>query len=149
MRKDILDRKYEILKWIEENRSKAFIYGQLKCKPETLDKYLKEMNITYSGNVGGKGYTKSSDRYIPLDEYIKKSKDVQTNKIRKKILREGIKPHKCECCGNTEWLGKPIPLEVHHKDGDNHNNDLDNLELLCPNCHAQTDTYRGKNCKKP
>ena len=52
---------------------------------------------------------------------------------------------KCECCGNTEWNGEPIPLVVHHIDGDHLNNELDNLQLLCPNCHAQTDNYCGKN----
>ena len=41
----------------------------------------------------------------------------------------------------SEWMGKPIPLELHHKDGNHYNNDLSNLEILCPNCHAQTDNY--------
>jgi 5-methylcytosine-specific restriction endonuclease McrA len=51
----------------------------------------------------------------------------------------------CSCCSGTEWLGKPMPLELDHINGDNANNSLDNLRLLCPNCHAQTPTYRGKN----
>ena len=68
--------------------------------------------------------------------------------LAKKLLKEGIKKHMCECCLNTTWNGLPIPLEVHHKDGDNTNNKLENLQLLCPNCHALTDTYRGKNTKK-
>lgn len=51
----------------------------------------------------------------------------------------------CTCCGNKEWMGEDIPLEVHHKDGNSENNILTNLELLCPNCHALTDTYKGKN----
>ena len=53
--------------------------------------------------------------------------------------------HKCEECANTKWLGKDIPLEIHHKDGDRTNNALDNLELLCPNCHALTDSWRRPN----
>lgn len=52
-----------------------------------------------------------------------------------------IRGHKCECCGNTEWLGKPINLQVHHIDGDKTNNTLDNLQLLCPNCHSYTDNF--------
>ena len=44
-----------------------------------------------------------------------------------------------------KWLGEPIPLELHHKDGDPFNNELDNLSILCPNCHAFTDNYRSKN----
>ena len=55
-----------------------------------------------------------------------------------------LRGQKCECCGITEWLGNPIKLEVHHLDGDRFNNELENLELLCPNCHAYTETY----CRK-
>ena len=53
----------------------------------------------------------------------------------------------CECCHNKEWNGKKIPLEVHHIDGDSTNNELDNLQLLCLNCHAQTDNFRSSNSK--
>ena len=56
-----------------------------------------------------------------------------------------VRGHRCEKCGKEEWLNNPIPLEVHHKDGDALNNEMDNLELLCPNCHALTENYRGKN----
>ena len=56
-----------------------------------------------------------------------------------------LRGQKCECCGITEWLGNPIKLEVHHLDGDRLNNELTNLELLCPNCHAYTETYCRKN----
>ena len=52
---------------------------------------------------------------------------------------------KCERCGNSEWQGEPIPLQVHHKDGIRDNNSLDNLEILCPNCHALTENFMGKN----
>ena len=89
----------------------------------------------------------SCGKYIPFAEYIK-GKHVANSKLFKKILKEGLKERKCECCGNTTWNGVPIPLEVHHIDGDGSNNELDNLQLLCPNCHALTDNYCGKNIKK-
>ena len=50
--------------------------------------------------------------------------------------------HKCEKCGNTEWFGQPIALEVHHIDGDRTNNSVENLQVLCPNCHATTPDWR-------
>lgn len=50
--------------------------------------------------------------------------------------------HRCECCGLTEWLGKPITIELEHTDGDRKNNTRENLKLLCPNCHSQTPTWR-------
>lgn len=147
MRTDIIARKEEILKWIEENQSKAFISRELNCKQETLNRYLKDWGIDYSGNQGGKGTAKPNSKNMPLLQYLAESKDVQTNKIRRKLLEEGYKQHKCECCGNTEWLGQPIPLEVHHIDGNRNNNTIENFQLLCPNCHAFTDSYRGKNSR--
>lgn len=147
MRDDILERKQEILQWISENQSKAYICRELKCKPETLNNYLKKMNIDYEGNQSGKGFTKQKNRWT-LEEYLQNSTDIQTNKVRTKLLEEGVKEHRCECCGLTEWLGKPIPLELHHMDGDRTNNTLENYQLLCPNCHAFTDSYRGKNTRK-
>lgn len=59
---------------------------------------------------------------------------------KKKLIRE--RGHKCEKCKNTTWLELPITLELEHIDGDNSNNTEDNLLLLCPNCHAQTKTWR-------
>lgn len=59
------------------------------------------------------------------------------------LIRE--RGHECEVCKNKLWMGKPIPLELDHIDGDCRNNGKSNLRLICPNCHAQTDTYKGKN----
>ena len=56
--------------------------------------------------------------------------------------------HQCECCNFTEWMGKPITLELEHIDGDNQNNVKYNLKLLCPNCHSYTDTWKGRNIIK-
>ena len=147
MRSDILEQKDQILQWIDENQSKAYMSQQLGCKWETLNRYLKLMGIEYAGNQSGKGQAKKKPK-MTLAEYLENSEDIQTNKVRIKILEEGLKPHKCECCGLETWLDNPIPLEVHHKDGDRTHNELSNYELLCPNCHTFTDSYRGKNSKK-
>lgn len=147
MRTDILEKKDQILHWIEENQSKAYMSKQLNCKQETLNRYLKLMDIDYNGNQSGKGLQKQHNK-LTLAEYLEQSIDIQTNKVRIKILEEGLKPYQCECCGLETWMGQPIPLEVHHKDGNRHHNELSNYELLCPNCHALTDSYRGKNSKK-
>ena len=61
------------------------------------------------------------------------------------MISQGIKKYECEKCHNTEWNGQAIPLQIHHIDGNHFNNSLDNLQLLCPNCHAQTDNVCGKN----
>lgn len=148
MRYDILDRKHDIRKWVEDGVPKSVIACNLNCKVDTLNKYLDRFGIEYHGNRGAKGFkTFNHPQYIPFDEYIKIGV-VQTNKLRIKLLKEGLKKHICERCGNSEWEGQPIPLEVHHINGDKTKNELSNLQLLCPNCHALTSTYRGKNIKK-
>lgn len=62
--------------------------------------------------------------------------------LKKKILLE--RPWECENCYENTWQGQPIPLEVHHKDKNKHNNNLNNLKLLCPNCHSMTETFSFK-----
>ena len=145
MRNDLLTRKEDIVKWIAENKSKAFMAKELNCNPKTINPLLQRLGLSYSGNQGGKGQTKNSNKYIPLLEYLSTSKDIQSNKVRLKLLKEGYKEYCCERCGLTSWQGQPIPLELHHKDGNRYNNTLENFELCCPNCHAQTDSWRGKN----
>lgn len=148
MRTDILERKNEILQWIDENQSKAYMARELNCNPKTINSVLAKLGIDYSGNQSGKGQSKSNNNYMPLQEYLNSSLDIQSNKVKNKLLRERYKNYQCECCGMTKWLGQPIPLELHHKDGNRNNNTLENYQLLCPNCHAFTDSYRGKNCAK-
>ena len=82
----------------------------------------------------------------PLSEIlVEHSTFVNANHLRERLLKEGMKQRQCECCGNTEWLGQPIPLELHHINAIRDDQRLENLQLLCPNCHALTDNYRGKN----
>jgi hypothetical protein len=64
------------------------------------------------------------------------------------LLKRYLLEHRgrrCEVCGITEWMGRPAPIELDHIDGDPTNNVLINLRLICPNCHSQTDFYKGKN----
>ena len=84
----------------------------------------------------------------PLEDYLSNEYGIQSYQLKLRLLQEGVKTHQCEVCGITEWNGKPTPLELDHIDGNHFNNNLSNLRVICPNCHAQTETYRGKN-KKP
>ena len=142
-RTDILNRKEEILNWINENQSKAFICKQLKCKPETLNNYLIKMDIQYAGNQGGKGI-KTAPQYKTAEEYIE-STCVKSHILKLKLIKDELKEDKCEICGNFEWQGIKLPLELHHKDGNHYNNNLDNLQILCPNCHSIQKGNSGAN----
>lgn len=142
----ILKRRSEIEQWISQNMSKAFMCKQLHCKPETLERYLTIMGIKYSGNKSGKGI-KTDSKYIPANIYITKN-CVKTHTLKQKLIRDGLKKECCEKCGLSKWLGKPIPLELHHINGDHYDNSLNNLQLLCPNCHAIEPNHRGAANKK-
>jgi hypothetical protein len=73
---------------------------------------------------------------------------MSTNKLKIKLLKEKAKKHQCENCGLESWQGGKIPIELHHIDGNPKNNDINNLQILCPNCHALTNNYRGRNKKR-
>jgi len=83
-----------------------------------------------------------------IQEYLSNKYPIGSFRLKNRLLSEGILDPVCSSCSSTIWLDKPIPLELDHIDGNSQNNSLENLRLLCPNCHAFTSTYRGKNKKK-
>ena len=106
-----------------------------------VHKMIDTLNLDTS-HFKGQGWNKDNFDYSRFT-YGKKIKSSQA--VDAIIALRG---HKCEVCGLTEWMDKPIPLEVHHIDGQELNSELDNLLLTCPNCHALTDNYRGRNINK-
>ena len=145
-RLDILDREEDIRQWIVEKKPKSYMCAELDCKPTTLDSYLDKMGIKYNGNSGLKGYCKTKQD-TPIELYLNNEKQIHSSRLKNKLIKEQYKKCECEGCGLTKWQGVQIPLELHHNDGNRFNNNLNNLTLLCPNCHALTDNYRGKNVK--
>lgn len=143
MRNDLFDAKDQILQWIDEERSKAYMCRQLKCKQETLNSYLNKMGIEYTGQQARFGETPSNK--LTVEEYLGKKGGIKSNILKYKLIQEGIKEYKCEYCGKTEWNGLPIPLELHHIDGNHYNNDLSNLMIVCPNCHTQLTSAQSSN----
>ena len=122
--------------------------SKLGIKYETFRVHAKRLNV-FNTNQSGKGTNKAKadgSGKISLDDIFEgKHPQYQSNKLRKRLFSEKIKDEKCELCGLTEWFGKKLSLEVDHKDGNRYNHALSNLQILCPNCHSQTSTYRGKN----
>lgn len=76
--------------------------------------------------------------------FVKSTVSVKSQKLLKLLLENNLKEYKCEKCGISEWNGMPIKLQVHHVDGNHMNNEINNLEILCPNCHSQTDNFCGR-----
>lgn len=120
---------------------------------DTVKRKIKELNLDTSHMTGkvwnqGERY-RQVKKARPLSEIlVEHSTFVNTNNLRLKLLKEGVKEHKCECCGRSEWMGKPIALELHHVNGIKDDLRIENLQILCPNCHAFTDNYRGRKQTK-
>lgn len=110
---------------------------------EQLKKELEEQNIDYSALP-----VKTIFEIIPIEEILVEDSSYQS-KLMKRLLEAGLKEYKCEICGNTgEWHGKPLTLQVHHINGNHRDNRIENLQILCPNCHSQTENYCSKNIKR-
>ena len=131
-----------------ESDSMAKAAFTLSMNYKTLCFHAKRLGC-FKANQAGKGLKKTPAKSaVPMvDIFNGIHATYQTHKIKKRLLKEGFKKSECESCGLSEWLAKPIPLELHHRNGITTNNSLENLELLCPNCHAFTENYRAKNIK--
>lgn len=107
----------------------------------------------YKTNQSGKGLNKTKmegNGKIPLDEILEgKHPQYQTFKLKQRLLNVGLKSNQCEDCGITEWNSKPIAIELDHINGNSKDHRMENLRMLCPNCHSQTETFRAKNIKAP
>jgi hypothetical protein len=84
---------------------------------------------------------------MPLEELLVAAPRSRNN-VKVRLIRTGLKLAQCEECGTSEWLGRPLSLCLHHVNGDPHDNRLENLRLLCPNCHSQTDNFGSRNKRR-
>ena len=73
---------------------------------------------------------------FPIEKYLVSGIDVNSHSLKKRLILEGLKPNHCEKCLVSEWRGDELPLHLDHKNGDHRDNRLENLQILCPNCHA-------------
>ncbi len=107
-----------------------------------------QLQINFEGQAWRKGSKKPAFAAKPLSEILQRNTAVQSFKLKNRLIKENILTTVCSACNLKEWLGSSIPLELDHINGDKYDNRLHNLRLLCPNCHALTPTYRGKNKKR-
>lgn len=106
----------------------------VKERMEKLDLFFIKANPNY-GKAG---------KALPLSSILIKDSEYNRTKLKERLVEEGLKEYKCECCGISEWNGKYLALQLHHINGIHNDNRLTNLQLLCPNCHVQTDNFASK-----
>lgn len=124
---------------------------------DNIKNKIKEFNLSIShfhGQLWNKGITGTTILTIEdirekliLNSTSKTGNPISTHKLKKQLLHFKIKDPICENCLNSQWIQFQIPLELHHVNGNKFDNRIENLQLLCPNCHALTENYRGKNIK--
>jgi 5-methylcytosine-specific restriction endonuclease McrA len=83
---------------------------------------------------------------MPIDTLLVEGRRTQRGHLKGRLLKAGLKRAVCERCGISDWREQPIELHLHHINGRRLDNRLENLQLLCPNCHSQTPNYSGRNC---
>lgn len=129
----------------QEANSMAEAASILGLHFNSFKKRALELNC-YKPNQAGIGVRKNMPK-IPIEDiiYHNEHPHYQSYKLKKRLIEEGIKTYQCEKCGINNWRGKKLALELHHVDGNRTNHHLKNLQLLCPNCHSQTGTFRARN----
>ena len=131
--------KDRILKAVESSKSMAEAATKANMAFSTFTRYAKELGV-YKPNQAGKGLQKSKKK---LEDVFSGKVHMVTSHLKLRLIREGHKEWKCEICGIDDWLGNPITLELDHISGHRSDNSLENLRILCPNCHSQTPTFRS------
>ncbi len=100
-------------------------------------------------NAVRRGDVRARARAVPLDELLRLGPRRNRLNIKARLIRAGLKEDRCEDCGISDWCGQPLSLALHHVNGDGRDNRLENLRLLCPNCHSQTGNFAGRGVVRP
>lgn len=141
---------------VKKSKSKADVLRAIGLAPKggnyaILTRWLDEHKIDYS-HFTGASWSKGeffTDRVckIKLEDLLKENVDYHSDTLKKRLWQTGTKEQKCEICGIIDWNGKPLTFELHHINGNHYDNRLENLQILCPNCHSQTEGHKNRGKK--
>jgi Zn finger protein HypA/HybF involved in hydrogenase expression len=116
-----------------------------------VQRRIRELHVDtahFTGMGWNRGLMYSTRVLPPLELLLVEGSSIQSYKLKKRLIKEGLKTAKCEQCGWAEQsIDGRIPLELDHISGNRYDNRLENLQILCPNCHSLRPTHRGKNKK--
>ena len=119
---------------------------------DQVKKYIHELGLNtehFRGMGWNKGLTGLGKPFIPTSKILIKNSTFQSYKLKNRLFSEKLKPEHCEKCGwNKKANSGHLPLELHHVNGNRHDNRIENLLILCPNCHSLEPRYRGRNIQK-
>ena len=136
----------EIIEAIDNSDSMSQAADSLGLAFSTFKRYATKLGL-YDPLVdrSGKGTYKVKKQ---LSDVFSGKVHMVTHQLKTRLIREGYLEYKCNECGINEWNGNRLGLELDHISGVRSDNSLENLRLLCPNCHSQTHTFRGRNIPK-
>lgn len=147
----------ELRKAVKESYSYRQVIALLKLRPTggnyaQVQSSIKRLRLNvahFKGRGWNRGLSGIGIPRVPLEKILVKGSTFQSFKLKKRLFFAGLKAQKCEQCG---WAKKTangyLPLELDHINGDRTDNRLNNLRILCPNCHSLTDTYRSRKRAK-
>lgn len=138
---------------IKDSYSIAEVCRKIGLKPvgsnyKTIKSKIELYNLDISHFTGqawnkGKNFSEETAR-LPLNEILQEGVIYRSDTLKKRLIKQGLKENRCELCHIS---GEEVPLELHHINGDHYDNRIENLQILCPNCHSKTPNFRNRNGK--